>query len=459
MAVAVKNPPDARTASPLDRLQVVSLIGVVYVLGCLGVVFAFIPYVWGVLWPGSSFGSMSMLALVMLGAAIGLILVGGRLQGPKPKLRVRAGVFVGLLFVLFAMLLTRWVSLWIEYWVFYDRWFGDSGPMIGAILTIIAGAGFLFLFGRWFFRPGFEHTLERIEGQGWFHAHAYKPQQGQKVRRGTILGILLIVGAGIYTMISHNLLARGSENWSIAIPFTGRAKDIQPNDALHDERHDQEIRKKFPGWHEHGVPVYEFRKYADEYDPARFVRIDTVVDIQVRDSAGKTHTFAKDDIIPKSDIIELKKNLDSDEEKDKLLDTEEVRKLKDSSKHAVVVPVDPPRYRIELASITLLPHVRFTLPFLLMALTIWLAWRIVNLPVFADFLIATEAELNKVSWTTRKKLYQDTVVVLATMVLLAILLFAMDQVWLHLLSWKRIGVIQQNEDTTQQTTKGEKPLW
>ena len=88
----------------------------------------------------------------------------------------------------------------------------------------------------------------------------------------------------------------------------------------------------------------------------------------------------------------------------------------------------------------------------------WFAWRIVNLPVFADFLIATEAELNKVSWTTRRRLFQDTLVVLTTMVMLAVLLFAMDQIWLHLLSWKPIGVIRQSEDQSQQT-KGDKPVW
>ena len=47
------------------------------------------------------------------------------------------------------------------------------------------------------------------------------------------------------------------------------------------------------------------------------------------------------------------------------------------------------------------------------------------------------------------------VVVLTTMVLMAALLFAMDQLWLHLLSWKRIGVIYQ-DDTPAKTTKGDK---
>src|SRR5262249_23212154 len=56
----------------------------------------------------------------------------------------------------------------------------------------------------------------------------------------------------------------------------------------------------------------------------------------------------------------------------------------------------PMEGRTVYASITLLPAVRYTLPLVLLGLTIWLAWRIVNLPTFGDFLIATEAEMNKV---------------------------------------------------------------
>ena len=48
--------------------------------------------------------------------------------------------------------------------------------------------------------------------------------------------------------------------------------------------------------------------------------------------------------------------------------------------------------------------VHLVVPLLLSAGLIWFAWRIVNWPTFADFLIATEAEINKVSWTTRKRL-------------------------------------------------------
>jgi preprotein translocase subunit SecE len=91
-------------------------------------------------------------------------------------------------------------------------------------------------------------------------------------------------------------------------------------------------------------------------------------------------------------------------------------------------------------SITLLPSVRFSLPLLLAFLSFWLAYRVVNYPAFADFLIATEAELNKVSWTTRKRLIQDTIVVLVTVVLLTVFLFVVDQIWAWILT--QIGVIQ-----------------
>ena len=92
--------------------------------------------------------------------------------------------------------------------------------------------------------------------------------------------------------------------------------------------------------------------------------------------------------------------------------------------------------------LTLLPAVQYTLPLLLLAASLWLAWRIVNFPPFADFLIATEAELNKVSWTTKPRLIQDTIVVLVVTALLAIFLFAMDQTWRFVLSAKPISVLQ-----------------
>lgn len=73
------------------------------------------------------------------------------------------------------------------------------------------------------------------------------------------------------------------------------------------------------------------------------------------------------------------------------------------------------------------------MPIIFGVLLIWLAYRIVNVPTFADFLIATEAEMNKVSWTTRKRLLQDTVVVLTTVFLFTTFLFVVDIIWIKLL--------------------------
>lgn len=59
----------------------------------------------------------------------------------------------------------------------------------------------------------------------------------------------------------------------------------------------------------------------------------------------------------------------------------------------------------------------------------WLGFRLVNYPRFADFLIATEAEMKKVTWPTRLELIRGTVVVLVVMFTLAIVLFVYDLIW------------------------------
>jgi preprotein translocase SecE subunit len=88
-----------------------------------------------------------------------------------------------------------------------------------------------------------------------------------------------------------------------------------------------------------------------------------------------------------------------------------------------------------------LPNMAYSVPFLLVIVSVWLSWRAVNLPEFADFLIATEAEMNKVSWSTRKRLIQDTIVVLATVFLLTVFLFVVDWFWGTLLSSWPINVL------------------
>ncbi len=66
--------------------------------------------------------------------------------------------------------------------------------------------------------------------------------------------------------------------------------------------------------------------------------------------------------------------------------------------------------------------------------------RVVHFPPFADFLIATEAEMNKVSWTTKDDLVRATTVVLTTVVLMAVFLFVVDRLWTFIL--QLIGVLK-----------------
>jgi len=59
----------------------------------------------------------------------------------------------------------------------------------------------------------------------------------------------------------------------------------------------------------------------------------------------------------------------------------------------------------------------------------WMCYRLINVPRYADFLIAVEAEMNKVSWPTRGELVRASVVVLVTIFALAVVLFGFDFVW------------------------------
>ncbi len=82
---------------------------------------------------------------------------------------------------------------------------------------------------------------------------------------------------------------------------------------------------------------------------------------------------------------------------------------------------------------------------------LWVAYRLVNMPSFADFLIAVEAEMNKVSWPTRTELYRSSVVVLVTVFVLASLLFMFDIVWSEI--FKLLG-IQPGESQIAAFLKG-----
>ena len=73
---------------------------------------------------------------------------------------------------------------------------------------------------------------------------------------------------------------------------------------------------------------------------------------------------------------------------------------------------------------------------------LWLSFRIVNMPRFADFLIAVEAEMNKVSWPSRAELIRSSIVVIFVIFTLSIVLFGFDLVWGYL--FQMIGVLRKS---------------
>lgn len=67
-------------------------------------------------------------------------------------------------------------------------------------------------------------------------------------------------------------------------------------------------------------------------------------------------------------------------------------------------------------------------PALLLVAGVWLGYRLVNYAPFADFLIAVEAEMNKVTWPSRTEMVRSAIVVIVIMFGLTIVIFGYDNV-------------------------------
>ena len=580
MAVVEKKP-EVKTASPFDRLAIASLSGVVYILVSLTVAFWAVPAVTRVAGlANASFGPL-LTGVLALTAIVVLAIFGYRLMGgAHSRLGLRAGIFLGFVFLALWAFLSRWVGGIIEGST-YDGWL--SGAPLGVGMGIAAALSLLL--GYWllkvFLRPTFEQRMVRLEESGWFSARTFKSGQGTRVRRGTILGILLLAGSGIWVMMNHRVLERGAADWALNIPFTAtmaiddsgdapRAVNangtpvLEPDKASRfrivspgatalaegatvdrdtvlkaiaplakkkreqlvellaklqerEKRLKQEIAKQtdptlrvpleiergqlskwieslqeyravleekdaklserifllqkeldrfvtveqekererrradqaaatrgslkeemqwISDWvRQEPLPAaaylfdrYEVRNINDELDPLRYRVIraeEPVVDggvVEVFAKVSEKYPFKRNEVVSNSKFLAAVEELKKDE-------TREVARDMERRAYEAAPEAKPMKGTALYASITLLPAVRFTVPLLLMALAIWFAWRVVNLPTFGDFLIATEAEMNKVSWTSRKRLFQDTIVVLVTVVLFAIFLLTIDQFW------------------------------
>jgi len=243
-------------------------------------------------------------------------------QFHKPGLRAGAVIEAVLIFVLASIVFAVGNSVNQD----------GAGTAVTLLLAGALAAGLVWISSRAFFA----RALLTVEEQGWFNGIAFKGNQGVRVRRGTLLGVMVIGISGVITMVSHGLLGStrtGTNDWYWYVPFT--------------EQH-------------------------------------------------------------------------------------------------LYVPL---LFRVNVLG-----------PLILAGLVFWFGWRLVNWPVFADFLIATEAEMNKVSWTTRKRLVQDTIVVLVAVVLMTGFLFAIDIIWFKVLNSPWVHVLQVNLKAEQQKQQ-EKTQW
>ncbi|MEO0530079.1 MAG: preprotein translocase subunit SecE, partial [Planctomycetota bacterium] len=73
-------------------------------------------------------------------------------------------------------------------------------------------------------------------------------------------------------------------------------------------------------------------------------------------------------------------------------------------------------------------------PLAVLAASGWAAFRLIQLPKFAEFLIAVEAEMGKVSWPTQSELLKASGVVIFVIFGLAGLLFLYDWILKYVLS-------------------------
>lgn len=77
-------------------------------------------------------------------------------------------------------------------------------------------------------------------------------------------------------------------------------------------------------------------------------------------------------------------------------------------------------------------YVQYGVPSVLLIAAVWVCYRLVNVPAFADFLIAVEAEMNKVSWPSRPELLRASLVVVVAIFALAFILAGYDFAWAFL---------------------------
>lgn len=85
-------------------------------------------------------------------------------------------------------------------------------------------------------------------------------------------------------------------------------------------------------------------------------------------------------------------------------------------------------------------YLQYGIPTVVVVLLGVLMLKLVNRQKSADFLIATESEMKKVSWSSRKEVVGSTKVVIVTAFIMAAILFAVDIIFIFLFDW--LGIMK-----------------
>ena len=301
-----------KAAEAQAGLPAASLLGAVYIVALVAGVFYAVPTGWQefvaptVVAETNDFVNVALRVMAQLATLIVLGVIDQRFAGANPPAGLRGGIFLAMSVLVTVFFISRAVAMDLLPELISDQSAGLAAW--GVLAAVLMYLGWRFLNSQ----KG-RDWASALEHQGWFTATPYKRSQGLKVRRLTMLGILIITLSGVWALYQGASLI-GIGDWELAMPFG-------------------------------------------------------------------------------------------------------------------------------LQSMLVLPDVRFSLPLVLAGLSLWFTYRVVNVPAFGDFLIATEAEINKVSWSTRKQLVRDTITVLITVVLLAVFLMFVDLFWGWLLSRSFIGIL------------------
>jgi len=421
MDMAVAELPKKTTPSNLGPIS--GLIGAVLVIVSVGVVFWGIPTVLMVnAWPewlhflgaALSFVLVLAAAIAVVAGLLRLSRTAGTPETPSFTVIALIGIFLIGLFVLA-------IGWWMDRLVYQNI----LPKFIGQVI-MLGSIGFPVALGvSLFFSPGNAALASSLTNQGWFSTVSYKRNQGVLMRRLTLSVLLVMLGSGIYALLGNATVRRGGD-LAVSLPFTGVIRIDRPGDAQYLEN--RAVKDDI-------LSREAFAAVREQLNPDNFVKIG----ILPGDSQYKTNQ-----VVPKEKI------------------QEENRRFKEDgglkSPAEVVSPVLP-EGRLEFSKIPLLPNMQFSLPLLILAVGFWLSWRLVNVPLFAEFLISTESEMNKVSWTSWGKLFQDTMVVLTTLILFSVTLFVMDIAWKQILSSKWIGVLQFQDVAQEQKADLETKPW